>query len=237
MTRIAPNPNLKPERPLKLAAYALGAALAMAALTAAVVPQAARFHAKGPANTGHAALECTDCHKEAPGTTRQQLQAKVQFWLGGRANDAALGHERVGNAQCADCHAREQESHPVHRFLEPRFAEARAELGAESCVSCHREHSGVRVTMPATACATCHGDLDLKREPLDVSHRELVARKDWDTCLGCHDFHGNHKRAAQTRLDAAFPPSAIRDYLAGGSSPYGTELKYPTKTTTQTGGQ
>ena len=228
MTKIAP--NAAPERPLKLAAYALGAALATAALAAVVVPQAARFHAKGPANTGHAALECTDCHKEASGTTRQQLQAKVQYWLGGRASDLTFGHERVGNAQCADCHTREQDSHPVHRFLEPRFAEARAVLGADSCVSCHREHTGVRVTMPATACATCHGDLDLKREPLDVSHRELVARKDWDTCLGCHDFHGNHKRVAQTRLDAAFPASAIRDYLAGGPSPYGTELKYPTKT-------
>ena len=30
-----------------------------------------------PANTGHDKLACTDCHKEAPGTLRQQLQAKV----------------------------------------------------------------------------------------------------------------------------------------------------------------
>src|SRR5262249_46229354 len=85
-------PNLPPERPLKLAAYAIGAALATVALIAVMVPQGARFHAKGPANTGHAALECTDCHQEAPGSTRQQLQAKVQFWLGARANDAAFGH-------------------------------------------------------------------------------------------------------------------------------------------------
>jgi Cytochrome c3 len=225
-----PAPNLPPERPLKLAAYALGAALATAALAAVVMPQVARFHAKGPANTGHAELACTDCHKEAPGNTRQQLQAKVQFWLGRRANDVAFGHDKVGNEPCAGCHAREQDSHPVHRFLEPRFAEARAALGAESCVSCHREHTGVRVTMPATACATCHGDLDLKREPLDVSHRELVARKDWQTCLGCHDFHGNHKRTTPTRLNAAFPAAAIRDYLAGGPSPYGNDMKYPTKT-------
>jgi formate-dependent nitrite reductase cytochrome c552 subunit len=228
MTTPAPNPP--PERPLKLAAYALGAALATVAFVAVIVPQAAGFHAKGPANTGHAMLACTDCHKQAPGTTRQQLQAKVQFWLGGRANDAAFGHERVGNAQCADCHAREQDSHPVHRFLEPRFAEARAALGADSCVSCHREHTGVRVTMPATACATCHQELALKRDPLDVSHHELVARKDWQTCLGCHDFHGNHKRVTQTRVDAAFSTSAIRDYLAGGSSPYGRDMKYPSKT-------
>jgi hypothetical protein len=228
MSQAAPNPP--PERSFKRVGYVLGAAVIAAALAAIVVPQAARFHAKGPANTGHAALACTDCHKEAPGTMRQQLQAKVQFWLGQRETDTSFGHERVANAQCADCHAREQDAHPVHRFLEPRFAEARATLGAENCVSCHREHSGVRVTMPATACATCHQDLDLKREPLDVPHRELVARKDWDTCLGCHDFHGNHKRTAQTRLDQAYPASTIRDYLAGGPSPFGRDLKYPAKT-------
>ena len=194
-------------------------------------PQAARFHAKGPANTGHAALACTDCHKAAPGTVRQQLQAKVQFWLGRRATDAAFGHE-----------PRRQRA--MHRAVTPairiptrciafssRNSPRRAPSTAQtSCVSCHREHTGVRVTMAATSCASCHGDLELKREPLDVSHRELVARKDWTSCLGCHDYHGNHKRAAQTRLDAAYPLSAVADYFAGGPSPYGTDLKYPTKT-------
>jgi hypothetical protein len=215
------------ERPIKLAAYALGAALMATAIGAAVMPQAAHFHAKGPANTGHSDLACIDCHKEAPGTVRQQLQAKVRFWLGLRATDVAFGHLRVDNARCTDCHAREQDAHPVHRFLEPRFAEARAEIGVESCVSCHREHKGVRVTMAPTACATCHQNLDLKRDPLDVPHRELVAGKEWDTCLGCHDFHGNHKRVAQTRLGDAHPNQAIIDYLNGGLSPYGRDFKYP----------
>jgi hypothetical protein len=48
--------------------------------------------------------------------------------------------------------------------------------------------------------------------------------------LGCHDFHGNHKRVAQTRLEDAHAISAIVDYLNGGPSPYGQDLKYPTKT-------
>jgi Cytochrome c3 len=217
------------ERSIKTAAYAVGAAIVIAAVAAMMVPQAARFHAKGPANPGHAELACTDCHKEAPGTVRQQLQAKARYWLGWRATDAAFGHARVDNDRCIDCHAREQDPHPVHRFLEPRFAEARAELGANSCVSCHREHSGVRVAIAATACATCHQDLDLKREPLDVPHRELVASKQWNTCLGCHDFHGNHKRVTQTRLEDAYPSSAIADYLGSGLSPYGRDFKYPAK--------
>ena len=68
-----------------------------------------------------------DIRKTAPGTVRQQLQAKVQFWLELRATHAAFGHTPVGNEQCTGCHARDQDSDPVHRFLEPRFFEARAE--------------------------------------------------------------------------------------------------------------
>jgi hypothetical protein len=218
-----------PERSIKRVAYLTGAVLGAAALAMVVAPYT-RFYAKGPANTGHDKFACSDCHKETPGTVRQQLQAKVQFWLGSRATNTAFGHASVGNDQCTNCHARDQDSHPVHRFLEPRFAEARAELGAQSCVSCHREHRGVRVTMSPTSCASCHQEMDLKREPLDVSHRELAQRKQWSTCLGCHDYHGNHRRMTQTRFDDAYPLSAIIDYLAGGPSPYGNDMKYPTKT-------
>jgi hypothetical protein len=217
------------ERKIKIFAYLLGGIMASAAIAIVIVPQTARFHAKGPANTGHDTLGCNDCHKDAAGSVRQQIQAKVQYWLGLRATDVAFGYGRVGNEQCTDCHARDQDSHPVHRFLEPRFSKARAELGAETCVSCHREHKGVRSTMAPTACAICHEDLELKRDPLDVSHRELVVRKQWTSCLGCHDFHGNHRRETQTRLDAAYPLSQIVECLAGGPSPYGREVKYPAK--------
>jgi len=222
--------SLTTERAVKIAAYGLGAVLALAAVAVLFVPYGERVYAKGPANTGHEKLACAECHKQSPGTARQQLQAKVRYWLGWRATDVAFGRSHVGNEQCIDCHAREQDSHPAHRFLEPRFAQARAEIGAQSCTSCHREHTGLRVTMAPTACATCHQELDLKREPLDVPHRDLVARKEWSSCLGCHDFHGNHRRVAQTRLDAAYSRAAIIDYLAGGPSPYGRDLKYPART-------
>jgi Cytochrome c3 len=228
-----PSPAAPRERPVKLIAYGVGLLVVLAVAATLIAPPAARFHAKGPANSGHATLACTDCHREAPGSMRQQLQAKVQYRLGLRATDASFGTERVGNAQCTACHARDQDAHPVHRFLEPRFAEARAELGAHTCTSCHREHKGVRVTMAPTACASCHQDLDLKRDPLDVPHRELVARKDWTSCLGCHDFHGNHRRATPTRLDDAAAVAAVVDYLNGGPSPYGRDFKYPAKTGAQ----
>ena len=118
----------------------------------------------------------------------------------------------------------------MHRFLEPRFASARAALGAQLCVSCHREHKGVRVTMIPTACSNCHQDLDIKNEPIvDVSHRELVKRHAWSSCLGCHDFHGNHRRAAQKQFKEAYSETTIMEYLAGGPSPYGRDMKFLAK--------
>jgi len=223
------DPGSKRERFIKRAAYVIGTLVVLAGLALAYIPQSSRFAAKGPANTGHEKLACTDCHKEAPGTLRQQLQAKVRYDLGLRETNPAFGHDRVSNEQCMDCHAREQDAHPTHRFLEPRFKEARDQLGAESCVSCHHEHKGVRVTMAPTSCKTCHQDLALKNDPLDVSHRELIAKAQWTTCLGCHDYHGNHKRLTQQKLEDAYATKSILNYLAGGPSPYGHDLKFPTQ--------
>lgn len=217
------------ERWIRRAAYAFGILVVLAGLALVIIPQSSRFAAKGPANTGHDKLACTDCHKEASGTLRQQLQAKVGFHLGLRETDPTFGHDKVGNETCVNCHARDQDAHPAHRFLEPRFKEAREQLGAESCANCHREHKGVRVTMAPTSCATCHQDLAMKSDPLDVPHRELIAKGQWNTCLGCHDYHGNHKRLTQTKLQDAYATKAIIDYLAGGTSPYGNDLKFPTQ--------
>jgi hypothetical protein len=68
--------------------------------------------------------------------------------------------------------------------------------------------------------------MELKRDPLDVSHRQLSAFGQWGTCLGCHDFHGNHRRITQTRVADAYSAAAITTYLAGGPSPYGYEIKF-----------
>ena len=126
-----PAPQPSSDR-FKLVAYLAGAVV-VAAITGAVVaiPASTRFHATGPANTGHEAVACSACHKDAPGTVRQQLQAKVQYLIGRRAGDVTFGTMRVQNEQCVGCHARDQDMHPVYRFLEPRFSKARAEIGAE----------------------------------------------------------------------------------------------------------
>ncbi len=214
---------------VKKICYLLGAAIGALGCVLVLLVNWHQVFASGPANTGHEKLACADCHMASSGTVRQQLQAKVGFWLGMRETDIEFGHIKVGNSQCESCHARLQDSHPVHRFLEPRFKEARATLGAHQCVSCHREHTGVRSNLPETSCSACHKDLKLKNEPLDVAHDTLIANNDWASCLGCHDFHNNHRRTVQKRLKQAYPPALIKHYLDGGPSPYGTDMKYPSK--------
>lgn len=173
-------------------------------------------------NIGHEKLECSDCHQAAPGTLRQQLQAKVDFWLGRRQTDAALGFKAVDNRVCLECHRRDDDRHPTHRFLEPRFQEVRASLGPQHCLSCHREHQQVRVTLPDTGyCSTCHSDLEIKADRTVPTHTELIKTKRWETCLSCHDFHNNHGWKEPVKLTDAIPPERIRDYFGTGQSPYG----------------
>ena len=175
----------------------------------------------GPMNTLHDDLACDSCHRAAPGTVRQQLQNAARAWIGRDAVPVDIGYRAVGNDECLACHERPDDRHPVFRFLEPRFAEVREELHPERCTSCHREHHGVRITAPETTfCRHCHEDTALDSDPLDVSHRDLVARDRWDTCLGCHDYHGNHVIKAPHRLENAIPIDRIKTYFEGGASPY-----------------
>jgi hypothetical protein len=184
-------------------------------------PGQAQLRAPGPTNSGHAEVACESCHRWAPGTVRQQLQAIARHWIARDAAHVDLGFRAVGNAECESCHVRPDDRHPVYRFLEPRFAEARAAIHPEQCTSCHREHAGVRVTVSdGTYCRQCHADLAVDKDPLDVPHSALVSAERWETCLGCHDFHGNHGMKAPTRLADAIPVAAIRTYLRGGASPY-----------------
>jgi hypothetical protein len=203
-----------------------GLVIGGAALAWLVMPAHAHLHAPGPMNTGHADLACTACHREAPGSVRQQLQAVVQHALGLVPAGADVGFAPVSNAACLSCHDRPDDRHPVSRFLEPRFARARAALHPERCTSCHLEHHGVRVTVgDPTYCRNCHADTRLEHDPLDVSHQKLVSAGRWETCLGCHDFHGNHRHVAPRRLDQALSPAQIRAYLDGGPSPYGPPIR------------
>jgi len=183
----------------------------------------------GPANTGHEGLKCNDCHVVASGSIRQQIQGKIHFLVGLRSDDVSFGHLDVKNQTCATCHERAVDAHPVSRFAEEQFFNARKAFSAHTCVGCHEEHEGVRTTMPADGCKQCHVGLKVKNDPIDVTHESLVKKEDWTSCLGCHDFHGNFIRESQTKYKDAFPIHDIERYLKGGSSIYGNLRRYTVK--------
>lgn len=188
-------------------------------------PSLQHWTAPGSMNRGHEATPCNECHREAPGSVRQQLQANARYLLGLRETAVDFGKQDVGNGDCLACHERPFDRHPVFRFNEPRFAEARAQLAPHQCVTCHREHSGRRVTVELGFCQQCHWELELENDPLDVSHRQLIDDRHWQSCLGCHDFHGNHEMNVPDKLEAAHAEPILSEYFAGGASPYSTALK------------
>lgn len=205
-------------------AYAAGVLLSVLPVLM-LLPALQHVRPHGHPNVGHEQLECDACHAEAPGTARQVLQAKAKHALGLRQTGAVLGKEAVGNAACVQCHANPDDRHPPHRFLEPRFEKARAETGAQLCASCHREHSQARVTAPrADYCASCHSEMKVKDDKASPTHAQLLLQKRWETCLQCHDYHGNHRAGAPLRLQDAAPPDTLNKYLQGGPSPYGATV-------------
>lgn len=205
----------------------VGASAGALALVLLLSPGREVWHARGPLTSGHADLDCEGCHRPAPGSLRQQLQANARHLLGLRASAADFGLQPAGNGECLACHDFPEERHPVFRFNEPRFQEARDALHPEHCVSCHLEHQRMPVTLPDIGyCRHCHEDTRLKRDPLDVSHAALIDAGGWDTCLGCHDYHGNHRMTVASQLGEAIPPARILEYFRGGASPYPAEKKF-----------
>ncbi|MFY0650861.1 MAG: cytochrome c3 family protein [Cyclobacteriaceae bacterium] len=181
----------------------------------------------GPMNTGHEELSCESCHNSSKGNVFQQLQANVMFTVGMRKTVADFGTENVDTDKCQECHDRPNDRHPLHRFTEPRFAEARKNLGATNCESCHSEHNGVRVTQTNIGfCQNCHDETELKHDPLEISHKDLIKKEMWTTCLQCHDWHGNHVFHAAESMKDTIPMNIVREYLDGGKSPYSDVKKY-----------
>jgi hypothetical protein len=222
-----PKITLRTKRVGRWPAIILGVLLSLAAVMTLWVPQASTLHMPGPFNTGHTSLVCTDCHTAAEGTLRQQLQAKVRFYLGWRATDVTVGMDAINNLACTNCHSRSWDAHPIDRFSEPRFEKILPSLKVNQCFGCHDEHNGKRVTAQASACQFCHEDLNMRNDPLDLPHSQLVADKNWLSCMGCHDFHGNHLRSVQEKITEAIPIQSVKAYLDGrGPSPYGSQRRY-----------
>jgi hypothetical protein len=186
--------------------------------------------AYGPIQVGHQKVQCASCHRRDDATIRQQIQANLHYALGRRENSVDFGYRAVTSSECLDCHERPNERHPTYRFREPRFAEAIEMINATSCLGCHTEHNDQRSFVEIEVCSACHDDLKLVNDPVDISHEILVKTEQWQTCLGCHDFHGNHMHKTPKLLIEASPAQDIIDYLAAGNSPYGAEKRYKAET-------
>ena len=221
---------MKEDRRFQNAGYLLGVLVGLICLFILFLPGQEHLHASGPMNTGHEELSCAACHKEARGSIRQQLQANVKYLLGLRETATDFARRAVTNNECWSCHERPNDRHPVFRFFEPRFAEARDNLQPQHCNSCHLEHQGKRVTLAGIGyCVHCHEDTRLKNDPITIPHETLIAQKNWDTCLGCHDFHGNHVMETETDVSKVFPVARIRSYFAGDASPYSNTRHHKAK--------
>ena len=192
-------------------------------------PESGQLITPGPMNTGHELLVCESCHKNAKGSLRQQLQANVQYFLGNKESLVDIGYRPVGNSDCLACHSRKNDRHPVFRFYEPRFKNARESVQPHLCISCHLEHKGVRVTAETDFCSSCHEDLEIKKDSLQVSHKQLVKQKKWKSCLGCHDYHGNHIMKVTNDSVNSHSDKVITEYFNGDDSPYSTKKRYKAK--------
>jgi len=207
-------------------AYLLGAAVALPLIWVLASPEKQWVQAAGAATPGHAALSCDACHVPAPGTFRQQVQAGVRYLLGLRESPATIGMQPVDDAHCLACHDRPNDRHPLATLSESRFADAQAAHGVQHCTGCHREHHGVRVTATPTLCSSCHHDTAVQDDPIHPSHAALFSSGQWETCLQCHDFHGNHDlrrgpRDFPAAMGEAFDLEAVRSYLGDGARVYG----------------
>jgi ferredoxin-NADP reductase/bacterioferritin-associated ferredoxin/nitrate reductase cytochrome c-type subunit len=218
------SPAKAPARSFRFKAYVAGAVLSIAPVFM-LLPALDALRPHGHPNVGHEQLKCVACHAESPASTRQTLQAKVKHALGLRQTGAVMGMQAVTSTTCVQCHANSDDRHPPNRFLEPRFEQARADTGAQNCVSCHREHSAVRVTAPSAGyCVSCHQDMKVKDDKTSPTHDFLVRNKRWETCLQCHDYHGNHKWNAPLRLQDGHALEVLDQYMRGGPSPFGAPV-------------
>lgn len=207
---------------------ALVAALPVAGLSAFIFLQAGdhTLVSSGPIQSGHQALGCADCHERAPGTARQQIQATFRAAFSATISAPHFIYRPVTSETCLACHQRPNERHPIWRFREPRFQAATEIVDATSCLGCHSEHQAARVEVEPTFCRACHKGLSLKVDPLDVPHHQLIAANDWQSCLACHDFHGNHKAPPPRRLLEAHEMQQLLDYLKDGPDPFGEAKLY-----------
>ena len=207
--------------PEQRTAYRWGLIIAAVVGAVLLLPGRESWHAAGPRNIGHTETECGECHAPAPGNFVGQALTNMMHAIGLSDSQPDFVYAPAGNEQCLACHETPDDRHPVAEFLEPEFAKARDAMGVQFCVSCHQEHLGIRVSVTPLVCQHCHQDTVVDDDPVDIPHTALISDQRWETCLGCHDFHGNHDADVPNLMSEALTQEQIRQYFDGGESPYG----------------
>ncbi len=189
------------------------------------------INAFGPLMEGHKDISCQACHAPEKGILTEQLMVQIRYYSGMSKKFLYFGTVPVGNAQCLNCHAREDDRHPSDRFLEPRFEKAREQFAPQFCVSCHLEHNdGKILSIEPTYCKSCHRDTVIKNDPIKPKHKLLFETNQWTSCLRCHDFHGNHIHDTPVNLKKAPLYSEVMKYLEGErDNIYSDEFRWPAK--------
>lgn len=203
------------------AVYGWGLIIAAIGGALLLMPGRESWHAAGPHNVGHTKIACNDCHAPSPGNVVGQAFSNLAYAVGLTDSARYFIYAPAGNEQCRACHEDPDNRHPVDDFLEPEFADARQAMGVQFCVSCHQQHLGIRVSVTPRVCQHCHEDTALDDDPIDVPHTTLINDQRWETCLGCHDFHGNHDREVPRMMSQMLTEEQIQHYFDGGESPYG----------------
>lgn len=181
----------------------------------------------GPMNSGHEGFSCNTCHTDAKGNWIQQIQSNTECAIGLRKKMVEFGSLPADTKKCLSCHERDNDRHPTHRFLEPKYKKAIKVIDATNCNTCHSEHNGIRMSLAeGNYCINCHSDTKIRKDPLDIPHSVLFNTGKWDTCLQCHDFHGNHQSPAPDKMKDTIPLSKIKAYFKGGKDPYDGKKKF-----------
>ncbi len=212
-------------RPIAIAFAVLVSGMLILALES---PEHEKWNSPGSQRDMHEKHACELCHQPAVGTIRQQVQANLKYWLGFREHGADFVTVPIQSSDCLDCHRNEDDPHAGHLFLEPRYAETRDLIKPQDCSGCHSHHSGKVSVRGGNFCFHCHQDLSITGDQTVPTHKELVADEQWQSCLQCHDYHGNHDGEVPLNLEQASSLEKIRNYLEGYAtdSPHG-DLKTP----------
>ena len=210
-------------------AYLLGVVFSLSILLFLFLPSSQIYLQNGPMLPGHEKLECFSCHQDEQGSFRQQIQANIQYLFNNRKDEVSVGLRPVENNECIKCHDRPNDRHPVYRFREPKYRKVIEDIKADTCIACHLEHKSKRITVQMNFCVHCHEDLKLKNDPVDVSHKQLIQEKNWDSCLTCHDYHGNHDIKPEVEIKKGIAVSKLKKYFNRGSNPYPGKIIYKAK--------